>query len=211
MTISRVIGVDEQLLDVVHRDCWQPALDGDGRPRDGAEICELTGLLAERLSANGWPPGLRVITRRERPHPGAQLRLADRHGWRITLFATNAPSVGGLTLQALVVCDRRRGHAEHRVRDLKDTGLGRLPFQTREHNQLWADIALLACDLLAWTALLGLDQHRAAQPKTLRLRLLGAAARLVTSGRRRVLKARRRLALDPRARRGPSTARRAAT
>ena len=72
--------------------------------------------------------------------------------------------------------------------DLKDTGLGRLPFQTREHNQLWADIALLACDLLAWTALLGLDAHGAAQPKTLRLRLLGVAARLLVSARRRVLK-----------------------
>jgi hypothetical protein len=30
-----------------------------------------------------------VIARRERPHPGAQLRLTDADGWRITLFATN--------------------------------------------------------------------------------------------------------------------------
>jgi hypothetical protein len=36
---------------------------------------------------------MRVIARRERPHPGAQLRITDHHGWRITLFATN--TVGG--------------------------------------------------------------------------------------------------------------------
>jgi hypothetical protein len=32
---------------------------------------------------------MRVIARRERPHPGAQLRLTDHDGWRITCFATN--------------------------------------------------------------------------------------------------------------------------
>ena len=186
-TISSNVGVDTALVDSVAAEAWDAALDGDGRPRPGAQVCELTGLLP-KLQGRGWPPGMRIICRRERPHPGAQLRLTDSAGWRVTLFATNAPTVGGGTLQALEVRHRRRGHAEHRVRDLKDTGLGRLPFQTREHNQLWADIALLACDLLAWTALLGLAEHRAAQPKTLRLRLLGVAARLVVSARRRVLK-----------------------
>ena len=43
-----------------------------------------------------WPPGMRVIARRERPHPGAQLRLTDHNGWRITCFATNTPTLGGL-------------------------------------------------------------------------------------------------------------------
>ena len=186
-TISANIGVTTAMVDTVPATTWVPALDGDGRPRDGAQVCELTGLLPH-LERRGWPPGMRIICRRERPHPGAQLRLTDMNGWRVTLFATNAPPVGGGTLQALEVRHRRRGHAEHRVRDLKDTGLGRLPFQTREHNQLWADVALLACDLLAWTALLGLAEHRAAQPKTLRLRLLAVAARLVVTGRRRVLK-----------------------
>ena len=32
----------------------------------------------------GWPPGMRIIARRERPHPGAQLRITDHEGWRIT-------------------------------------------------------------------------------------------------------------------------------
>ena len=37
---------------------------------------------------------MRVIARRERPHPGAQLRLTDHDGWRITCFATNTKGPG---------------------------------------------------------------------------------------------------------------------
>jgi hypothetical protein len=32
---------------------------------------------------------MRVIVRREKPHPGAQLRITDANGWRITAFATD--------------------------------------------------------------------------------------------------------------------------
>ncbi len=65
---------------------WSPAIDADGGVRDGAEVAELTGLLA----LAGWPAGMRVIVRRERPHPGAQLSLfEERDGWRYTAFVTN--------------------------------------------------------------------------------------------------------------------------
>ncbi|WP_246171064.1 hypothetical protein [Pseudonocardia hierapolitana] len=50
----------------------------------------MTGL----LNLTGWPCGMRVIVRRERPHPGAQLRLADADGHRLTAFATNTPPGG---------------------------------------------------------------------------------------------------------------------
>jgi hypothetical protein len=66
---------------------WKAALDTDGRPRTGAQVAELTRHL--RPARDPWPPGMRVIARRERPHPGAQLRLTDADGWRITLFAGN--------------------------------------------------------------------------------------------------------------------------
>ncbi len=46
---------------------WTPAYDGDGRVRDGAWVAELTGL----LNLSSWPKGMRVIVRKERPHPGA--------------------------------------------------------------------------------------------------------------------------------------------
>ena len=41
--------------------------------RDGAWVAELTGL----LNLTGWPAGMRVIARKERPHPGAQLQITD--------------------------------------------------------------------------------------------------------------------------------------
>ena len=48
---------------------------------------------------------------------------------------------------------------------------------------------MTACILLAWLKLLALDGDLArAEPKTLRYRLLHAAARLVRGGRRRTLK-----------------------
>ena len=67
-----------------------PAYDAEGQVRDGAMVAELTGL----LDLTGWPPGMRVIVRKERPHPGAQLRITDVDGWRVTAFATNTPPGG---------------------------------------------------------------------------------------------------------------------
>jgi hypothetical protein len=65
---------------------WIPALDSDGQLRDGAEICEITGLVA----AGGYPHGTRFIVRRERPHPGAQLSLFDTiEGMRHQVMATD--------------------------------------------------------------------------------------------------------------------------
>ena len=75
-------------LNALPRQAWRAARDTDGTPRDGAQVAELTRWL--RPARDPWPPGMRVIARRERPHPGAQLRLTDSDGWRITLFATNA-------------------------------------------------------------------------------------------------------------------------
>ena len=48
---------------------------------------------------------------------------------------------------------------------------------------------MIACILLAWLKLIALDGDLArAEPKTLRYRVLHAAARLVRGGRRRFLK-----------------------
>jgi hypothetical protein len=46
---------------------WPPAIDSDRKRRDRAEIAELTHLIG--LSA--YPDAVRMIVRRERPHPGA--------------------------------------------------------------------------------------------------------------------------------------------
>ena len=172
-------------LAVLPRQAWRAAIDGDGQPRDGAQVAELTRYL--RPSRSPWPPGMRVIARRERPHPGAQLRLTDADGWRITLFATN---VAGGRLPEHELLHRQRARAEDRIRSLKDTGLRNLPLHDFTANQIWLELVALADDLLAWTQHLALADTpaRTWEPKRLRLRLLNIAGRVVRSGRREHLR-----------------------
>jgi hypothetical protein len=60
-----------------------------------------------------------------------------------------------------------------------------LPLHGYQQNQLWCEIVALACDLLAWTAMLALTgTARRWEPRKLRLRLLSAAGRIVRGGRR---------------------------
>ena len=65
---------------------WTPAYDDGGQVRDGAWVADITGM----LDLSSWPAGMRVIVRKERPHPGAQLRFTDLDGHRFTAFATDA-------------------------------------------------------------------------------------------------------------------------
>jgi hypothetical protein len=162
---------------------WTPAVAADGEVRDGADIAEATGLLDLRR----WPTGMRVIVRRERPHPGAQLSLLEEaDGWRYQAFATNT-RVGQLAfLEA-----RHRAHArvEDRIKAAKDSGLGRFPSREYAINQAWLKIVAVAADLTAWLRLLALDGDLATtEPKGLRLKMLHLPARLVRSGRRRHLR-----------------------
>lgn len=162
---------------------WTPALDADGDVRDGAQVAELTGL----LDLGGWPARTRVIVRRERPHPGAQLSLFEEaDGWRYTAFVTNTP-VG--TLQWLEARHRAHARVEDRIRCAKDTGLGRLPSREFAINQAWCAAAAIAADLIAWLQILALDGELArAEPKRLRYRVLHTAARLTRGQRRRWLR-----------------------
>jgi Transposase DDE domain group 1 len=162
---------------------WSPALDADGEVRDGAQVAELTHL----LDLGGWPAGMRVIVRRERPHPGAQLSLfEERDGWRYTAFATNT---GARSLQWLEVRHRAHARVEDRIRCAKDCGLRRLPSREFAINQAWCVAAAIAADLIAWLHLVALDGELAlAEPKQLRYRLLHTAARLVRGQRRRWLR-----------------------
>ena len=160
---------------------WSAAVESDGSPREGADVADLTGHLGD-LTAAGWPPGMRVLVRRERPHPGAQLTFTDIDGWRFQAFATDTPTGQHAHLEA-----RHRAHArvEDRIRCAKSTGLNHLPSRQRNVNTVWVELVALACDLLAWTRLLLLDGTLAvAEPKTLRYRLLHVAARLTQSARR---------------------------
>jgi hypothetical protein len=175
----------QDALAALPQQAWRKALDVDGNPRDGAQVAELTRWLPATFV--GWPPGMRVIARRERPHPGAQLRITDQEGWRITVFATNTRRG---RLADLEVRHRLRARAEDRIRGLKDTGLTNLPLQAFAKNQIWLELAQLAAELLTWTQLLAWPDQAARtwEPKRLRLRLLAVAGRLITTGRRRILR-----------------------
>jgi hypothetical protein len=162
----------------VPADAWTPACDGDGQARDGAWVADISGL----LDLSGWPAGMRVIVRKERPHPGAQLRFTDIDGHRFTTFATDARKG---QLADLEIRHRQRARCEDRIRCAKDTGLRNLPLKGYAQNQLWCEIVALACELLAWTQMLALTgDARSWEPKRLRLRLFSAAGRLVHGGRR---------------------------
>lgn len=184
-------------IETIPEQAWRPALDSDGEPREGAQVAELTDWMPTpvrdrtRSATHKWPPKMRVIARRERPHPGAQLRLTDHNGWRITCFATNTPKAARWRLADLEIRHRQRARCEDRIRGLKDTGLQNLPFHGYAQNQIWVELVALAADLLAWTQTLAWDHQqpvRRWEPKRLRFRLLAVAGHIIRSGRRRRLR-----------------------
>ncbi len=143
-------GVRDALLLVQEQD-WVPATETDGSIRDGAWVTELTDLIP--LSA--WPEDTRLIMRRERPHPGAQLNLFDTlEGFRHTCFITNTEGDDITSLEL-----RHRGHArvEDRIRNWKDCGLSNLPFDSFVRNEAWMATSLIAAFLpgVRWSASTG--------------------------------------------------------
>ena len=165
---------------------WQPAYNADREPRPGAWVIEATGL----MTLTSWPTGMRVIVRKERPHPGAQLRFTDPDGHRYTAFATNtAPGGPGRQLADLELRHRRRARVEDRIRAAKDTGLRNLPLHELDQNRIWQAVVALACDITAWTQMLALTDHPARrwEPKRLRLRIFSLPADLARHARTVVL------------------------
>jgi hypothetical protein len=154
-------------------------------PRDGAWVAEASGL----VDLSVWPTGTRLILRKERPHPGAQLRTTDADGMRITGFLTNTAHGGpGRQLADLELRHRRHARVEDRIRAGKDTGIRNLPFHDLNQNRIWLAVAALAADLLAWCARLALPTGAATyEPKRMRLRILAVAGRIVRTARRHVL------------------------
>jgi len=174
------------VISLVPKDTWSVALDADGDVREHADVVEITGLLPATIRQS-WPVDMRVIVRREHPHPGAQLSLFEaEHGWRYQAFATNTAQGQVAFLEA-----RHRAHArvEDRIRIAKDMGLGRFPSREYAINTAWLTVVGLAADLTAWLRLLALPEAlKACEPKALRYRFLHVPARLTTGSRRRYLR-----------------------
>ena len=159
-------------------DSWVTALDQDGSERENGEVAEITA----SVELSSWGKGARLIVRRERPHPGAQLSFTDHDGYRFQAILTDQDDQD----IAIIECrHRQRAHVEDRIRDDKDTGLSKFPFKAFALNEVWLEIVMLAHDLLVWTQALVLDGKLAkAEPKRLRYRLFHVAGRLAFSGRR---------------------------
>ena len=180
--------VDARVQDAVDTlnlaDGWYPAIDSGGGIRGGAWVAEATTL----VNLSSWPPGTRLILRKERPHPGAQLRFTDADGMRVTAFITDTPAgvipgqVAGLELR-----HRQHARVEDRIRELKATGLRNLPCHSFWANAAWLEITLAAADLVTWARLIGFTSHPAlarAEIATFRYRVLHVAARITRSARR---------------------------
>lgn len=171
-----------ELYRLIPEEVWTPAYDADGTARDGADVAEFTGV----LSLKGWLAGMRVLVRRERPHPGAQLRFEDVDGYRLTAFATNT---SGGQLPDLELRHRRRARCEDRIRLAKDSGLRNLPLHGFDQNRIWCQLVALASELTAWLGMLAhpTAEARRWEPKRLRLRLFSIPATIARTGRRTIL------------------------
>jgi hypothetical protein len=216
-SVGWVLGERERAaLRLVPEQAWQIAIDSRGEVRERradeacadsccahrrcwveeAHVAELTSLLREGPAGDqldGWPKAMRVFARRERPHPGAQLTLFEAEdGWRYSLWATNRPAAtrGWLGQNAyLDAAHRVHARVEDAIRTGKQAGLGHFPSFDFGVNAVWLTAAMTGQILLAWLRLLALDGELAkAEPKTLRYRVLHAAARLARGGRKRRLK-----------------------
>ena len=165
---------------------WKPAVTATGEVREHADVVEITGM----LNLKRWPSGMRVLLRREHPHPGAQLSLLEHaDGWRYQAVATNTPIAKGGQVAFLEARHRAHARVEDRIRHAKDTGIGRFPSREYAINAAWALTASVAADLTAWLRLLALPARlKTCEPKALRYRFLHVPARLTRSSRRRHLR-----------------------
>jgi hypothetical protein len=179
-----------ELATTLPADAWTPTRDspaGTAPPATPpaappvAHVAEVT----DEAWLRGWPPGSRLIVRREHPSRAArhrQLSICEIDGMRYTAILTNTATQPADVLE---LRHRRHARVEDRIKDGKDTGLDHLPYPDLATNRIWLAIVALAQALLAHTARLALPgRWRTASPKTLRHRLFACAARLVRTGRR---------------------------
>ncbi len=154
----------DRLLAPSHRRRRQPPLP--------PEVVELTDL----VNLEAWPKGTRLIVRRERPLPCAQLTLFDTiESYRHTAFITNTAAYNVAALEYRLL---QRARADSVIRDAKATGLANLPFDCIVNNGVWVQLCFAARDLMSWAQRIGCTgQVRRPTPTTIRHRLLHVAAR----------------------------------
>ena len=172
----------KDIVDAIPEECWYPAIETDGL-REGAWVAEVTG----NVDLSAWPAGSRLILRKERPHPGAQLTFTDVEGMRVTAFLTDtAPGVIPGQVAGLELRHRQHARVEDRIRQAKATGLRNLPCRGWNDNAAWLEVVLMAADLITWTKLIAFAGHPGlarCEIHAFRYRVLHVAARITTGAR----------------------------
>jgi hypothetical protein len=165
-------------IDAIDESAWTPIVYPDGGEAQVAETTVVTG--SGRCTRT-----LRLVVRRTRLTDPAQTRLWP--DWRHHAFVTDAD---------LPVVDADAFHRDHAtvelaIRDLKEgAGLEHCPSGRFFANAAWLACAVLAHNMIRWTARLG-DVHPDDQltvARTIRSRLLGLPGRLVNRSGRLVLR-----------------------
>jgi Transposase DDE domain group 1 len=182
--------VDERIqrvVDLIPDECWHPAIEADAL-REGAWVAEATGM----IGLSSWPGGSRLILRKERPHPGAQLTFTDIDGHRTTAFLTDTPAgvipgqIAGLELR-----HRQHARVEDRIREGNAAGLRNLPCRGWDENSAWLEAVLAAADLICWAKLIcfaHVPSLARCEIAAFRYRVLHVAAQLTSSARRTCLR-----------------------
>ncbi len=177
----------QRIVDAIPEQCWHPALQtdrGDGNDlREGAWVAEATAM----IDLSSWPEGSRLVLRKERPHPGAQLTFTDVDGHRITAILTNTgPAVVPGQAAGLELRHRQHARVEDRIREAKATGLRNFPCRAWNENNAWLEVVLTAVDLVCWTkqvCFADVPELARCEIAAFRYRVLHVAARLTRGAR----------------------------
>lgn len=171
------------LLELEDGLAWEPALPAEPGQETQAQVAEATHL----VDASAWPPGTRLIIRRERRHPGAQRSLFPSDEYRYWGHWTDHPS---FTPQQADLDIRRHARVENHIARIKASGAKRFPFQSFRANQAWLLAVVLADALVLWfqtICLAGTNLWRA-RPKTMRWTYWHTPARITRHARRLLLR-----------------------
>lgn len=173
----------QQVVDQIPAQLWQAAINTDSSIREGAWVVDAT----DYVNISSWPAGTRLVLRKERPHPGAQLSFSDADGHRVTAFITDTdPETVDHKIQGLELRHRQHARVEDRIRQAKATGLARFPAEGFAENTAWLQVVMIATDLLTWTKLLAYQDHPSigrAEIAAFRYMILHAAARITRGAR----------------------------
>jgi hypothetical protein len=161
----------QRAIDAIPDHAWIPIpywLDG------GADVAET---VYTAFAGTTHETTARLIVRRVRPTPGSQLALDVVFSYH-PIFTDRDGSL--LELEA---DHRRHAVVEHPICDLKHhAGLAHLPSGVFTANAAWLALVVVAYNLAKWTA--NAAALGRVTTKTLRLTIIAAPARLITSGRR---------------------------